>query len=132
MGRAAGEARKDHELRLAARSSEGYQRIPPRYGFYLIALFLLLAMFGSGLKANAASLLLLTASVIALLLSRRLGRLLGSLLPVHVGLWGGAAVGSIFLLAQGAPLTPGNIAIHLILGGLCGFLVLLIRRSGKR
>ena len=64
----------------------------------------------------------------------RLRRPLRGFAPPLLGLLGGAAFGCFSLLMTKAPLTLGNVAIHLILGTATGLAVTLLQRgrAGRR
>ncbi len=132
MGRGAGQARRDQELLQGAASSEGYEPISPRYGMYLVGVLALFAVAKWGFGAATDVALLLAAACVALLLTRKLRWLLRALTPLYVGLWAGAAFGAISLAMSGAPLSLGNIAIHLILGGAIGLALLIVPRLKRR
>lgn len=131
LGRGAGQARRDQELLRDQQASEGYEAIPPRYGFYLVGLLGVFAvarwMFGGNTDAS----LLLAGSVAALLLTHALRGLLRSFTPLFAGLAGGMAFGSMSLVMSQSPLTLGNIAIHLIIGSAIGIGIMVVRRRRR-
>lgn len=131
MGRGAGQARREQELLVGQQAAEGYESVPPRYGFYLVGLFTVFAvarwMFGGNTDAS----LLLAGSVAALLATHALRGLLRGFTPLFAGLAGGAALGAMSLVMSQSPLTLGNIAVHLIIGCAIGIGVLIVRRRRR-
>jgi hypothetical protein len=132
LGRGEGQARREQEVAQSARVSSGYESLPPRFALYAMGLLAVFLLVRGSFWSNREAVLLFALALGALMLSHRLGGLLGSFKALYVGLWGGAAVGAFLLLMQGAPLSLGNIAIHLIIGGAIGLGVSLLHRRHPR
>ena len=131
MGRAAGRAQRDQEFVQSQQASADYAPIPARFGWFAVGLFGVFAFAHWFMGGSTAVALLLAASCAALALVSRLRWLLRGLVPLYVGLWGGAALGSLSLAIRQSPLTLGNIAFHLVLGSAIGLGVVMARRRRR-
>lgn len=132
MGRAAGQERRNRDHQQLLKNSEGYEPIPPRFGFYAVGLFAAFALAKWSLGAATGVAMLLAATVAGLLMTRVVKRLLRSFTPVYVGLLGGVAVGSFSLAMTGAPLNAANIAVHVIMGVAIGIAVSIINARRRK
>jgi hypothetical protein len=131
MGRAAGQERRHQEFLQTQASAGEYQSIPPRFALYAIGLLGLFALAKWQFDADTAAIALLAGSVVALLLIRPMRRLLGRFALLYIGLASGTALGALSLVIRGTPLTAGNIAVHVILGGVLGIVLMFTARRRR-
>ncbi|MBK6487454.1 MAG: hypothetical protein IPF98_11395 [Gemmatimonadetes bacterium] len=130
LGRDTGQAHRDLD-RQRAQGADGYENLPPRYGLYAILLFAVFAVARWKYDANWDASLLVVTVATALILARRMHALLRGLTPLYLGLCAGAALGGWSLVRSGDPVSLGNLAMPLTLGGAVGLACILFARRRR-